>query len=122
MISLDEEIPKSTGKSVKINTSIQLIKESLAKQQKPKKVEPVQVRFRAEVAPEKNKIAEEELQKQITKDMFKEMSIVGQFNRGFIITKLGSDLFIIDQHASDEKYNFEDLQKTIALEHQKLVV
>ena len=38
------------------------------------------------------------------------MTILGQFNLGFIVTKLGDDLFIIDQHATDEKYNFETLQ------------
>ena len=28
------------------------------------------------------------------------MDILGQFNLGFIIARLGRDLFIIDQHAS----------------------
>ena len=35
---------------------------------------------------------------------------VGQFNLGFIVARLGGHLFIIDQHASDEKRNFERLQ------------
>lgn len=30
------------------------------------------------------------------------MHILGQFNLGFIIARLGKDLFIIDQHASGE--------------------
>lgn len=34
------------------------------------------------------------------------MEIIGQFNLGFIITKLNVTLFIVDQHATDEKYNF----------------
>jgi DNA mismatch repair protein PMS2 len=51
-----------------------------------------------------------------------QMSIVGQFNLGFIITKLDADLFIVDQHATDEKYNFETLQKTTKIISQKLVV
>jgi DNA mismatch repair protein PMS2 len=38
------------------------------------------------------------------------MAAVGQFNLGFIIARLGADLFIVDQHASDEKANFERLQ------------
>lgn len=50
------------------------------------------------------------------------MKIVGQFNLGFIIARLGNDLFIIDQHASDEKYNFETLQRTTSLKSQKLVM
>lgn len=33
------------------------------------------------------------------------MRVVGQFNRGFIVAQAASgDLFILDQHASDEKY------------------
>ena len=32
------------------------------------------------------------------------------------------DLFIIDQHATDEKYNFERLQKTERLQSQRLTV
>lgn len=50
------------------------------------------------------------------------MKIVGQFNLGFIVAKLENDLFIIDQHAADEKYNFEMLQRTTSLKNQKLVV
>lgn len=50
------------------------------------------------------------------------MKIIGQFNLGFIIARLGNDLFIIDQHASDEKYNFETLQRTTSLKSQKLVM
>ncbi|KAK2459357.1 hypothetical protein APHAL10511_008626 [Amanita phalloides] len=62
------------------------------------------------------------------------MEIIGQFNRGFIVlrrqrTAYGGqgqsggkmdDLFIVDQHASDEKYNFETLQQTTRIESQKL--
>jgi len=48
------------------------------------------------------------------------MRIIGQFNLGFIVTQLGSDLFILDQHASDEKYNFEQLQSTFNVNRQKL--
>lgn len=50
------------------------------------------------------------------------MQIIGQFNLGFIITKLGNDLFIVDQHATDEKYNFETLQRTTSIKGQKLVM
>ena len=49
------------------------------------------------------------------------MRVVGQFNRGFIIARLGSDLFIVDQHASDEKFNFERLQASTVLNRQPLV-
>lgn len=57
-----------------------------------------------------------------SKDMFKEMEIIGQFNLGFIITKLNADIFMIDQHATDEKYNFEMLQQHTVLQGQRLIV
>uniref|UniRef100_A0A8C2ZIV1 Mismatch repair endonuclease PMS2 n=1 Tax=Cyclopterus lumpus TaxID=8103 RepID=A0A8C2ZIV1_CYCLU len=79
-------------------------------------------RFRAKINPGENQSAEEELKKEISKDMFKEMEIIGQFNLGFIITKLNCDIFMIDQHASDEKYNFEMLQQHTVLQGQKLII
>ncbi|XP_051273707.1 mismatch repair endonuclease PMS2 [Dicentrarchus labrax] len=79
-------------------------------------------RFRAKINPGENQSAEEELKKEISKDMFKQMEIIGQFNLGFIITKLNSDIFMIDQHATDEKYNFEMLQQHTVLQGQKLIV
>ncbi|XP_786592.4 mismatch repair endonuclease PMS2 [Strongylocentrotus purpuratus] len=77
--------------------------------------------FRAKIAPSDNASAEEELSREISKDMFSKMEILGQFNLGFIIAKLGQDLFIIDQHATDEKYNFETLQKHTVLQGQRLI-
>lgn len=50
------------------------------------------------------------------------MKVIGQFNLGFIISKLDQDLFIVDQHATDEKYNFEKLEKETKLQHQPLVM
>ena len=50
------------------------------------------------------------------------MHIIGQFNLGFIVARLGQDLFIIDQHASDEKYNFERLASTTTLNKQPLLL
>ena len=78
--------------------------------------------FRAKINPESNRDAEEELRRQVDKTMFSQMEILGQFNLGFIITKLGGDLFIIDQHASDEKFNFETQQRNTTLQSQRLVV
>lgn len=77
--------------------------------------------------------AENALSRSISKGDFQEngMSVVGQFNLGFIIARLhrsqlGSqdetdDLFIIDQHAADEKYNFETLQQTTKIQSQTLL-
>lgn len=48
--------------------------------------------------------------------------VIGQFNLGFIISKHDQDVFIIDQHAADEKYNFETLQQTTVINTQRLLV
>jgi DNA mismatch repair protein PMS2 len=69
--------------------------------------------------------AEDRLSLTVSKTDFAQMRIVGQFNLGFIIAvRPGADhdeLFIIDQHASDEKYNFERLQAETVVQNQRLV-
>lgn len=80
--------------------------------------------------------ANDALSRVIEKADFAAMEILGQFNLGFIIVRLrkpmGSesgvndgtgmdDLFIVDQHAADEKYNFETLQQTTKIESQTLI-
>ena len=77
--------------------------------------------FRAKISPDQNQSAEEELRKHISKDMFSSMEVLGQFNLGFIIAKLDRDIFIVDQHASDEKYNFETLQSQQTIKGQRLL-
>lgn len=65
---------------------------------------------------------EERLSLTVSKEDFAYMRITGQFNLGFILaTRANSDLFIIDQHASDEKHNFERLQATTVVQNQRLV-
>lgn len=69
--------------------------------------------------------AEDKLTYLISKQDFARMQIVGQFNLGFILVTLndGKNLFIVDQHASDEKYNFERLANSTTVFHsQQLVV
>ncbi|XP_055311447.1 mismatch repair endonuclease PMS2 [Sitodiplosis mosellana] len=80
------------------------------------------MKFKTKIDPKQNQSAENELKTEISKKDFVRMEIIGQFNLGFIIVKLDEDLFIVDQHATDEKYNFETLQKTTVLNHQPLVV
>ncbi|XP_076650678.1 mismatch repair endonuclease PMS2 [Halictus rubicundus] len=65
--------------------------------------------------------AEDELKRELTKESFHKMEIIGQFNLGFIIARLNGDLFIIDQHATDEKYRFEKLNNETQLKTQKLI-
>lgn len=64
---------------------------------------------------------EDSMRRVIEKEDFRQMQVIGQFNLGFIITKLNDDLFIIDQHATDEKYRFETLQRTTVLNSQPLL-
>lgn len=78
--------------------------------------------------------AESRLPLIIAKSDFAKMRVAGQFNLGFIIavrpstisdssdTAQCDELFIIDQHASDEKYNFERLQDMTMVQSQRLVV
>lgn len=123
-IATDEEIlGKFNRKTVAYKTSLEHIK-ALNKiyEENKKQALPTQVKFRSEINPVFNKKCEEELTREISKESFKKMEVIGQFNLGFIITKLDDDLFIIDQHATDEIYNFEILQKTTTLTSQKLVI
>ena len=72
--------------------------------------------------------AEARLSLTVTKTDFERMVIIGQFNLGFILAVRPAlhdgdedELFIIDQHAADEKYNYERLQRTVTLQNQRLV-
>jgi DNA mismatch repair protein PMS2 len=78
--------------------------------------------------------AESKLSLYISKADFAQMRVVGQFNLGFIIAVRpaqesnaeshesdNDELFIIDQHASDEKFNFERLQEKTVVQSQRLV-
>lgn len=65
--------------------------------------------------------ATHELARSLAKEDFAQMKVLGQFNRGFIIAQLRDDLFIIDQHACDEKYQFEMLQASTKLHTQRMV-
>lgn len=73
---------------------------------------------------------EERLSLTIAKSDFEDMRIIGQFNLGFILAtrssrnehgKHSDELFIIDQHASDEIYNFSRLSLSTTLTPQPLV-
>ncbi|KAI6140116.1 hypothetical protein BKA82DRAFT_1005195 [Pisolithus tinctorius] len=83
-----------------------------------------------------DEIASAALSRIISKGDFMHMDVVGQFNLGFIIVRkrtpevdtdkavaeisVEDDLFVVDQHAADEKWNFETLQETTAIESQRL--
>ncbi|KAI6205200.1 hypothetical protein M3Y94_00765700 [Aphelenchoides besseyi] len=65
--------------------------------------------------------AEQHLSLMLNKEDFSNMLVIGQFNNAFILTRLGSHMFIVDQHASDEKYNFEQLQANERVQCQLLL-
>lgn len=117
-VKTDNPSLKKVAKKISLGINLDDIRNKLSKRAKDTTNIGIKVRFRSEID---NKNAEDELKKHILKSDFKNMSIIGQFNLGFIVTKLNNDLFIVDQHASDEKYNFEQLQATTVLENQKLV-
>ncbi|CAD6501237.1 BgTH12-01490 [Blumeria graminis f. sp. triticale] len=138
--SSNSEIPLSLSKktstralSQTISTNISKIKEKmeLLEQRFSLSVKKVDVRARDE---ENFLNPEEKLTLTIAKSDFSKMKIIGQFNLGFIlVTRFSNfdhdcdnpcddDIFIIDQHASDEKYNFERLQASTIVQSQKLVI
>ena len=55
-----------------------------------------------------------------TKEDFKVLEVIGQFNKGFILTKKLNKLYIIDQHSADEKSNYENYLNTIKISKQKM--
>jgi DNA mismatch repair ATPase MutL len=58
----------------------------------------------------------------LCKEDLRHMSIIGQFNLGFILARCrNQNLWILDQHACDEKYNFERLCKETVIHEQKLI-
>ena len=123
----ENEMERSSRKNIAVNFDFQKLRETLGTESASGdggaegNSSKYSRTFRATIAPENNQRAEEELERHITKEMFAKMEIIGQFNQGFIITKHGDDLFIIDQHASDEKYNFEDQQRNTVLKSQRLI-
>jgi len=72
-------------------------------------------------APGAEAAAAAELERAFQRSDFAALRVVGQFNLGFILAVLNDDLFIIDQHASDEIYNFERLRRTTVLNKQPLI-
>lgn len=60
------------------------------------------------------------LRETFKKKEFKKLKVIGQFNLGFIVCTLNGsasgDLFILDQHACDERKNLEKYQKSLKID------
>lgn len=65
-------------------------------------------------------IAEQTLSLNVSKSDFFGMTVVGQFNLGFILVLRQNEIFIIDQHASDEKSNYERLLRETIIDSQHM--
>ena len=68
-------------------------------------------------------VLERELSIALTKASFTRMKVIGQFNLSFILVNHGDEIFIVDQHAADEKARFERLEALgRPVTHQRLLV
>ena len=119
---IDGAEPKTTTKkSISLVFSMARLRESIAALKLQTAEPAAELKFKARISPEDNSSAEAELDRQLSKSDFAAMDIFGQFNLGFLIVGLRQDLFIVDQHATDEKYNFETLQRTTVIGSQRMV-
>ena len=57
----------------------------------------------------------------LNNDAFKEMRVLGQFNKGFVLVEYKSNYFLLDQHACDERINYEKLSSVTELPKQILI-
>lgn len=59
--------------------------------------------------------SQENLVKQVEKvnESFPELSVIGQFHNCYILASGEKGLYVIDQHAAQEKYHYEQLKKNI---------
>jgi len=58
---------------------------------------------------------------QLNKVDFANIEVIGQFNLGFILCRHNTGLYIVDQHAADEKFNYEKFASTTILQSQPLL-
>jgi DNA mismatch repair protein PMS2 len=66
-------------------------------------------------------VTDPDMRVQISKSDFARMRIIGQFNLGFILVELDGHLLIVDQHASDEIFNFHRYCDSMEIRTQRLL-
>jgi DNA mismatch repair protein PMS2 len=66
---------------------------------------------------ELEKEKENQMKAHFKKKEFLKLKIIGQFNKGFIVCTLNKqDLFILDQHACNERYNLEKFTSLLKID------
>lgn len=81
------------------------------------KAEPVQIEPASKPLPEPEKDAcipsQEDLVKQVDKvnESFPELTVIGHSNNCYILASGEKGLYVIDQHAAQEKYHYESVKK-----------
>ena len=118
----DEPMVKSRKLQMKMTFSMEKLRQSLEMKTKllGETKDPRGRQFLTKLD-DKAEEVESEFNKHLDKKSFESADVIGQFNRGFIIVKLlDDDLFIVDQHATDEKFRYETFVKTCKMSQQPL--
>ncbi|KAL5967064.1 Mismatch repair endonuclease PMS2, partial [Taenia solium] len=117
----NKRLPLLNRESVRVDFSMgRLLKYWATRGSSGKTVEPPSTgEFHANLT---ESAAQSELTSIFRKEWFRDMRVIGQFNKGFIVCQHEEDLFIVDQHASDEKHRFEHLCTNHQFTSQPLVV
>nr|CDS31812.1 mismatch repair endonuclease PMS2 [Hymenolepis microstoma] len=118
--SYDNRLPQLNRQRVKCDFSLgRLLKYWASKGPSPESPKlPTTGEFHANLT---DSSAQSELTTVFRREWFKDMRVIGQFNKGFIICQYQNDLFIVDQHASDEKFRYENLCANHEFTSQPLV-
>jgi DNA mismatch repair ATPase MutL len=104
------------------NVIHQALNARLVMQKNRKYLQTLMRRKRESIDDADNNASQEESTVDLKKEDIVHMSIIGQFNLGFILARCrNQNLWILDQHACDEKYNFERLCKETVIHEQKLI-
>lgn len=61
-------------------------------------------------------------QKTVRHLFFKELTVLGSYNTSFIVCRHETCIALVDQHAADEKFNFERLNHTTKINSQPLII
>lgn len=117
---LDTVVKTNDGFEVSM-CNLETLGQALRRERAQRRVKSDAKQFSYAIHPNFNNVAEDELKLNLNKKSFEDMQIIGQFNNGFIITRLNMHLFIIDQHATDERANYEEQLLRSPLEKQTMV-